>query len=86
VIDSKGSERDPCEKPVSTFSHRALARFPLERNRSVDKRAKQQLWERILMAKVCQLLHQFAPGGPYTPGRARNKGTAAARRTPQNAP
>ncbi|ARN83210.1 hypothetical protein B1812_21395 [Methylocystis bryophila] len=25
VIDSKSLERDLCEKPVSTFSHRALA-------------------------------------------------------------
>jgi hypothetical protein len=35
----------------------ALARFPLERNRSSDKKSRHiDTLERILIAKVCQLL------------------------------
>jgi len=57
VIDSKSLERASREKPISAFSHRALARFPLERNRSSDKKSRQiNRLERILIAKVCQLL------------------------------
>ncbi|ARN81586.1 hypothetical protein B1812_11475 [Methylocystis bryophila] len=41
MIDSESLERDLYEKPVFTFSHRALARFPLERNRSSDKESRQ---------------------------------------------
>jgi hypothetical protein len=57
VIDPESLERALCEKPVSTFSRRALARFPLERNRSSDKESRHfKMLERILFAKVCQLL------------------------------
>jgi hypothetical protein len=35
----------------------ALARFPFERNRSNDKKSRQiKMLERVLIAKVCQLL------------------------------
>jgi len=35
----------------------SLARFPLERNRSSEKKSRQiKMLERILIAKVCQLL------------------------------
>ena len=39
------------------FAERALARFPLERNRSSDKESRQiKTLERILIAKAYQLL------------------------------
>jgi len=39
------------------FATPALARFPLERNRSSEKKSRHiKTLERILIAKVCQLL------------------------------
>jgi hypothetical protein len=48
--------------PRVRFKNHALARFPLERNRSSDKGSRQiKKLERILIAKVCQLLRsEFA--------------------------
>ena len=44
-------------KTGSTFGSDVLARFPLERNRSSDKKSRKiKTLERILVAKVCQLL------------------------------
>jgi hypothetical protein len=41
----------------------SLARFPLERNRSSDKKSRQiDILERILIAKVSQLLRKFVQG------------------------
>jgi hypothetical protein len=41
VIGAKSLERDADEKPVPIFSHPGLARFPIGRNRPIDKNSRE---------------------------------------------
>jgi len=55
------SDPHPCsaeaESDAALPESVVLARFPLERNRSSDKKSRQiEKLERVLIAKVCQLL------------------------------
>ncbi|ARN82318.1 SulP family inorganic anion transporter [Methylocystis bryophila] len=69
AIDSESLESDLCEKPVSAFSHRALARFPLERNRSSDKESRQiKRVEHVLTGKPLRTFPGHALAGEKLEG------------------